>query len=82
MVVFIDEEVEDDGVDMVTGCNNNDIMIMTMISWYISITTVLPLVKLMVMTMIYLPGHHADIENRMITAREVGDHKKVFMLVS
>ena len=33
MVVFIDEEVEDDGVDMVTGCNDNDIMIMTMISW-------------------------------------------------
>ena len=61
MVVFIDDEAEDDGVDMVTGCNDNDIMIMTMI---------------------YLPGHHADIENRMITAREVGDHKKVFMLVS
>ena len=33
MVVFIDEEVEDDGVDMVTGCNDNEIMIMTVISW-------------------------------------------------
>ena len=34
MAVFIDEEVEDDGVDMVTGCNDNDIiLVMTMISW-------------------------------------------------
>ena len=33
MVVFIDEEVEDDGVDMVTGCNDNDMIIIIMISW-------------------------------------------------
>ena len=76
MVVFIDEEVEDDGVDMVTGCKN-DIMIMTMIS-----CTCQGIIMIMTMISLYLPGHHADIENRMITAREVGDHKKVFMLVS
>ena len=35
----------------------------------------------MVMIIVYLPWHDTDIKNRMVAFGEVGDHKKVFVLV-